>query len=493
MYSFVQGPLIIVLLRVSRIDYVYASLYSDDNTSSSNCPLFNTCCTIFSQDGVSYTGCIPHSQASPGPGECCQDHVQIRSKPFLRIYGTGCATGSRCASSLDFNNTPLYYCEDLNDGGRAMTRKRQPRYILTPSSSTIVGTVYGFPIDRNDSHVAAYYSNYGSILSLSNETMSTIRVVLVVIHGSGRNADDYMSVGMTMTQLQEKFLPNEILVLAPRFLAPEDGPVKVRIYDPKSPNEIVNLTEPMRWDDFNPIEHTWRYGANALPPSSHLTSFDVIDAFIKHFTTDANDGVSAYKNLELIAVMGHSAGGQYVQRWALLSDVHGWRRILPHIRVIVANPRSYAYLDSRRFTNHTFGIPPEAMIEKCPGYNQWEWGLEHGGYLISSYKDRILAKFNTSFLAKRYALRDVIYLSGLEDTEILHGSCEDDDFQGLHRRQRSFLFFKGLSYLRNVHFSHQRIVVQGVGHDHALMFESDAAIYGVFEDVPYISSSVFYK
>ena len=493
----------IQLLQLSFIGYQHAFPLSNnsclDSGGAAVCPIDNTCCTLLDQDGMSFTGCIPFSKATPGHGECCKDHVPMRSKTFLTTYGTGCSTGTRCASSIGYNNTPLYYCEDVIDGKEhdSITHKH-PRYILTPSSSTILGTMYGFPVnlnhpnDRNDSikPFVAYYSNFGSILSFSNETMQHIRVVLFVIHGSSRNADDYMNVGMTLAHLQTTFPLNEILVLAPRFLAPKD-PIQVQLYDPWSPQYSLSLIEPMRWDDLKPVEHTWRYGANALPPSSHLTSFDVMDSFIRHFTTDENYGRLAYPNLELIIVMGHSAGGQYTQRWALLSDVQGWKSppASPHIRVLVANPRSFAYLDARRYINDTFQIPPESMISKCIGYNQWEWGLEPGGTLLSSYKDRILATFTSSFIADRYATRDVIYLSGSEDTETLHGSCEDDDFQGLYRRQRSSLFFKGLkAYFRNKRFTHYRKTINGVGHDHALMFESDIAANASFGDIPSVSS-----
>ena len=46
---------------------------------------------------------------------------------------------------------------------------------------------------------------------------------MFVIHGSGRNADDYLYSGMSLAQNQKLYPPENILVIAPRFLVQEDN------------------------------------------------------------------------------------------------------------------------------------------------------------------------------------------------------------------------------------------------------------------------------
>jgi len=73
----------------------------------------------------------------------------------------------------------------------------------------------------------------------------------------------------------------------------------------------------------------------------------------------------------------------------------------------------------------------------------------------------------------------VAYLSGKNDTEVLKRSCEADGFQGAYRRQRSERYFSSLGayFEREVH---RRFVVDDVGHDHALLFESARGIEAMF-------------
>lgn len=63
-----------------------------------------------------------------------------------------------------------------------------------------------------------------------------------------------------------------------------------------------------------------------------------------------------------------------------------------------------------------------------------------------------------------------MYLAGRNDTEHLHGSCEDDGFQGETRVQRSHLFHESLKVLFGEEV-HLRLLVNNVGHDHSLMFQ----------------------
>jgi hypothetical protein len=408
----------------------------------------------------------------------------------------------------------------LNDSsGNVMDIK--PRYNLIPSPNKDISRMYGFPIKLNDKMglgpVVAYYSNMGPILTskrrsrggtattMMTSTMdSNIDMAIVVVHGSGRNADEYLYSMMVASQMQRRYPSENVLVIAPVFLAPEDGVYAV----PVIMEDWMEMREPMVWNETFPIAHTWRYGANALKPNDEYSSYDVMDAIVEALMMNAAERGGFREGLKRIIVAGHSAGGQFTQRWALTSNSPAWgdehdlkrpwdwdvqdeilgtkrqmewndTRVRKHdseLRVVVANPRSFAYLDERRWVNSThFTIPSRERRQSCPTYNSWEWGLQSGG-LVAPYKDRALKLFDGDIgrLADRYSKRNVVYVAGLDDTESLHGSCEDDGFQGATRLERSRLFYQSLQMYFNKSV-HSRFAIDCVGHDHSLMFQSDEA------------------
>lgn len=55
-------------------------------------------------------------------------------------------------------------------------------------------------------------------------------------------------------------------------------------------------------------DNPWRYGAEAI--GTDISSFRVLDNFV--------DALVA-RGIKRISVAGHSAGGQFVQRWSLLT------------------------------------------------------------------------------------------------------------------------------------------------------------------------------
>ena len=127
-----------------------------------------------------------------------------------------------------------------------------------------------------------------------------------------------------------------------------------------------------------------------------------------------------------------------------------------------------------------------------PHYNQWEWGLDDGGPIEVPYRKSVAN--NGTELVERFLLhRKVVYLAGGADrcnvsgmdrtgwcySHGLETECVDE-LQGPNRRKRSRRYFKSLQRLLIMQSagsrgppSHVRFLVPGVGHDHALMFQSE--------------------
>lgn len=179
-----------------------------------------------------------------------------------------------------------------------------------------------------------------------------------------------------------------------------------------------------------------------------------------------------------------------MQRWALLSNssalasTKSWRQL--SVRTVVANPRSFCFLDARRYSNNgTLEIPTRDQIQHCPDYDAWEWGLSNTttNDLVAPYKDEaIRIAGGVASVVERYQTRRVIYLAGELDTE-QSGNCRAN-LQGKSRRERSAHFFASLHEIYGKP-AHERLVVHGVHHDHCLMFQSAEgrqALFGLKED-----------
>jgi hypothetical protein len=263
-----------------------------------------------------------------------------------------------------------------------------------------------------------------------------------------------------------------------------------------------------------------------------ISSFGAIDALVERLCDRKR-----FPNLRRIVVIGHSAGGQFVHRWALSSNswlfgngqfAHRYApgADLPNVRVIAANPRSFAYLDNRRyfavsdqvfvevdktspaenegnltpFDKYRLRPPSAAEESDCNKFNEYEWGLEPNEgvpapYIINNIHKLIDHGDNTELFC-RYASRDIVYISGQRDFEknsLGSHSCRKhtDGYQGPSRRERSERFFASLQFRgREVEFCgrsvggtsqvHDRQIVRDVGHDHALIFQSPECIQAMF-------------
>jgi len=192
-----------------------------------------------------------------------------------------------------------------------------------------------------------------------------------------------------------------------------------------------------------------------------------------------------YPNLKRIAVAGHSAGGQVTHRWALLSSSPIWEDPIIDLVSIVANPRSFCYLDGRRVhsdnDDETFDIPNADDIQSCPGYDQWQWGLQDGGYLQCPYRDAVMEKMNRTEISYRYTNRRVIYLSGQLDTIPTEDECETTIFQGPNRQIRAKNYVRGLQETFGYPI-HPWYIIIGSPHDHTLMFQSERGKKSIFGD-----------
>lgn len=351
-----------------------------------------------------------------------------------------------------------------------------PRYQLcsVQKDPTILQNVYGFPITMNDiisssssfndrhhdhhrdhqlleqlSPAVAYLSNIGS-MDNNYHYSKNVEKIIIMIHGSLNNVEDYMCC---IHSILERYSNNDnqttntasnnvtstktTMIITPWFLSSTDNfPGFHNVIDNDQVNQKTTF-QPLRWYDQvkHGMDHSWLYGADAVilddnnsndnnkPIRTNISSYDVMDCLIQYLFQHRHD---LYPSLKHIVLAGHSAGGQYVQKYTLLSnhilfpsynndtstatmsatftddtfDAQNNFSLIKNtamtnrhrmttkkknsseqerkinIRSVVANPKSYCYFDNRRYINHQYRSLTKSEIKFCPEYNMWPWGFD---------------------------------------------------------------------------------------------------------------------
>ncbi|WP_343727517.1 alpha/beta hydrolase [Burkholderia seminalis] len=270
--------------------------------------------------------------------------------------------------------------------------------------------------------------------------------VFIVIHGTLRNADTYYASGRQVVE-KAGAAGSGTMVVAPQFLTRAD-------------TRAFSLpASTLAW-----TQEGWKGGEPARQPGP-VSSFAALDALLAHF---ADRGL--YPSLTTVVVIGHSAGAQLLQRYAVAGhEGDALARGGVAVRYVVANPSSYLYFDDER---------PNADAVAggiCPRATQWKYGLKSAPPYVASQDGRELET--------RYVARDVVYLLGQADTNpythFIDRSCAAMA-QGPYRLARGLAYF---DYLKKRHpddLAQQVVEVPGVGHDGLGMFTSACGLAVLF-------------
>ncbi|HTJ11196.1 MAG TPA: hypothetical protein VL547_04205 [Dinghuibacter sp.] len=169
----------------------------------------------------------------------------------------------------------------------------------------------------------------------------------------------------------------------------------------------------------------WRDGNEA--ESYPLSSYAVMDSLIGSVMDGPN-----FPNIKNVVVMGHSAGGQFVQRYSVTTPLPDGHPAVA-FRFIVMNPSSYLYPDANRPLDGVHFVRPDST--SCPSYNRYPKGLEGlNHYARLAGRERILYNMRH---------RDIVILLGEDDTdpggENLDVTCAGE-MEGAFRLQRGKLY-----------------------------------------------------
>jgi hypothetical protein len=273
-------------------------------------------------------------------------------------------------------------------------------------------------------------------LTVSNPA---IERAIVAVHGSSRNAEQTETALEAAVGSADR---QHVLIVAPQFLTPVD------LAAHGLQGEVTS------WRS-----SAWSQGDRSEIAASddRPSSFEVLDRLVAEISRP-----DRYSNLKEIVIAGHSAGGQFVQRYAAgtwIERLDAIRARGINIRYVVANPSSYLYLFPRE---------PDAMTRRCDGYDRFKYGVQD----LSAY----MRPLGADGLRAAYAQKDVILLLGRLDYDRLDPSMDDNcaaEAQGANRLNRGIRFVQHLDGGYGAGAHHTRVVfVAGAGHSARAMFTS---------------------
>lgn len=293
-------------------------------------------------------------------------------------------------------------------------------------------------------------------LSARNEAITR---ALIVVHGAGRDADNYFR-----NVLGAAFLAGALentVVIAPRMASGADN-----CKDSLAPNEIS-------WNC-----STWRSGGPAVS-NPDVTSFDFLDEVLRKVAHK-----EVFPNLKQIVVAGHSAGGQVVNRYEMANRVHD--KLGVPVTYVVSNPSSYAWPESMRPTDSAFSVQAHAPgyvpavaansapfrnfsgARDCTTYDKWPYGMkDRTGYTAAETDQELKAQLVSRPTTYLLGELDVLPLGGFD------GSCPAMA-QGPTRLARGEAFGKFVNEKLGAH--HTVKVVPECGHNARCMFTSEDAL-----------------
>lgn len=288
--------------------------------------------------------------------------------------------------------------------------------------------------------------------------------VFVLIHGAGRDAENYFRSATAAAFLGSALA--DTLVISPR-LASNDG---AGCKDQLGENEIS-------WHC-----NTWRSGGPSITHPA-VTSFDFVDEILRKVAKK-----TVFPNLKAIVVAGHSAGGQVVNRYEMTNQVHDTLGV--PVTYVVSNPSSFAYPDDARPTLAAYSLtanapgyipqtPADAPAFRPPGdarncatYDQWPFGLNNrSGYAAKQTDEQIRTQMAARPTTVLLGEIDILPLGGFD------GSCPAMA-QGPTRLARGQAFAKRVN--EKFAAKHTVAIVPLCGHNARCIFTSETALPLIF-------------
>lgn len=363
-----------------------------------------------------------------------------RRKWVLTVLGVtllfpviSCAKRSRAVSSTTTTTSSTI----INDSGSLLSTTSCTDSYEAPCSSPLICKERIPVFNTNTIEVVRSFS--------LTKTHCAVTRAIIVLHGRDRDPENYFDY--IWDSAYSTSHTTDSLIISPYFREELDVRQTTDLYWKRSAGTAS--------------QYDWAMGGQSYSPVA-FSSYSVIDKIISSIKTS-----NKFPNLKTIVVVGHSAGGQLAQRYALSGNYNNQNFTDTRFSYIVGNPSSYAYLNDMRpsSTNITTFFTPSSTT--CSSFNNWGYGLLKPNNYVS--------KLLSTTLISQYISRNVTYLLG--DADILSTGLDTTcaaNLQGSNRYQRGLAYFNHINKFYITHI-HKKVIVPGVGHSGRDMLTSDLA------------------
>jgi hypothetical protein len=303
-----------------------------------------------------------------------------------------------------------------------------------------------FDIKKGEKTYALRYASNHPIA----ERNKKIKQLVIYIHGARRNGLDYYEWGEAAVKTANK--NDETLFISPQFTSEKD------LEDHK--HDANHLF----W-----ANNGWRVGEESVSSKKRkmgetFSSFSLVDSMITQVCNR-----KLFPKLKKIIVIGHSAGGQFVSRYAGMTPMPNILRGGYKFRFIIMNPSTYLYLDDRRpvksETSLTFTRPDTTG---CSNFNEYPRGFEK----LIPYA----AKIGEATIKQQFLTRDVALVLGGSDTDMKDPSLDKScggNLQGRFRLERGQFYYEYLQLFSKKGKVHTVDVVPNVAHSGEKMVNNE--------------------
>ncbi|MAG94845.1 MAG: hypothetical protein CMJ48_14040 [Planctomycetaceae bacterium] len=332
-------------------------------------------------------------------------------------------------------------------------------FVCAPAGAELKIAPLKFPVESRTPGVWVPFASSHPPSARRDETVTRI---LISVHSSGYDALQYYE-NARIAASKVPGASRQTLIIAPQFFHKNAVPGQI-------PKGLLYWTVP-------PYRGSSRGAIGPEENKLSISAFEILDDMLSQLSDK-----KVFPRLKDLVLVGHSAGGQLVQRYALVGKFGPPQGI--NCRFVVCAPSSFAYPTPERRvpgSNGRFAKPSREAIASNPSFHNWGYGLAKPyGYFKG---------FNPKATIKRYGRRNVYYLCGERDTNGNDGTTSTNGaamMQGSNRRDRTETFYEYLlhTYGKGIAERHKMAITPGVGHYGRGNMTSKAGLRFLFADKP---------